>query len=158
MSKFFIYATLFVFAATNWGCRDSNNSKDSTQVSKMDDECLPIINSFFDKIKSGGYVKAMDDLLNSNTNIDQSDSSVTDLKEKFGRINSLSGEYIGYKILKKKSLDRDISIYSCLVKYQKKFYRYVFIFYMPEKEVKIYKFLFDDNLDIELEESLKLYI
>lgn len=49
------------------------------------------------------------------------------------------------------------SIYSFLVKYEKKFYRFIFTFYNTGTKIKIYKFSYDDVLDLELEESLKLY-
>jgi hypothetical protein len=59
--------------------------------------------------------------------------------------------------LKKRFMNDDIGMYSYLAKYDKKFYRFVFMFYNNGKTVKLYKFLFDDNIDLELEESLKFY-
>jgi hypothetical protein len=39
-----------------------------------------------------------------------------------------------------------------------KIYRLTFSFYNNDLAVKIYKFSFDDVIDIEMEESLKLYV
>jgi hypothetical protein len=124
----------------------------------MDTVCVPVIDGFFKTVESGNYKGAIDELLSSNENIQLKDSGTIDMKNKFSAINELSGTYRGKSLLKKKSIQGDIAIYSYLVKYDKKFYRFVFEFYNNGVKTKIYKFLFDDNLEIELEESLKLYI
>jgi len=64
---------------------------------------------------------------------------------------------MGYKLLLKRSIHDKIIIYSYLVMYIVKFYRFVFIFYKPNEVIYPYKFIFDDTLEFELEESLKLY-
>ena len=124
----------------------------------LDRQCLPQIESFFDGMKNGKYEQSIDILLKSNTEIDLNDSSTLDLIRKFRKMNQFSGKYIQYKILKQKKIENDIAIYSCLVKYEIKFYRFVFIFYRPTDKATIYKFIFDDSVDIELEESLKMYL
>ena len=60
--------------------------------------------------------------------------------------------------MRKKLLEDDLGVYSYLVRYEKKFYRFVFVFYNNSKAVKIYRFSFDDTIDIELEEAIKLYV
>jgi hypothetical protein len=101
---------------------------------------------------------AMDDLLSSNENIDLKDSSTIVLKDKFSNINRFSGAYRGNSLIKKKSINDDIAVYSYLAKYDKKFYRFVFVFYNNGVKTKIYKFMFDDTAELEIEESLKLYM
>jgi hypothetical protein len=119
---------------------------------------LTATKTFFNRIGTPDYAAALDSLLLSNKNIDFTDSATTKLKEGFKNINELSGKYLGYKLLKKRIVLDDIAIYSYLVKYEKKFYRFIFIFYNTGAKVNIYKFAYDDVLDLELEESLKLYV
>ena len=117
-----------------------------------------MIDSFFQKVESKNYNAAIDDLLSSNENIDLRDSATIALKGKFSSINQFSGAYRGNSLIKKKSLNDDIAVYSYLAKYDKKFYRFVFVFYNNGLKTKIYKFLFDDTAELEIEESLKLYM
>jgi hypothetical protein len=136
-------------------CKSSDNA-DST--GKFDTVCIPAIDSFFQKIESKNYNAAIDDLLSSNENIDLKDSSTIALKGNFSIINQVSGIYRGKSLLKKKSINDDIAVYSYLAKYDKKFYRFIFVFYNNGIKTKIYKFLFDDTAELEIEESLKLYM
>ena len=123
----------------------------------LDSECISIIESFFHQTEIGSYTNALDSLLLSNRNIDFSDSATVKLREGFKTINELSGKYINFNLLKKRIVKNDIAIYAYLVKFEKKFYRYEFIFYKPRNSTVIYKFAYDDILDLELEESIKLY-
>ncbi len=59
--------------------------------------------------------------------------------------------------MKERFVRDDIGVYVYMVKYEKKFYRFTFMFYNNGISVRLYKFLFDDNIDIELEESLRFY-
>jgi hypothetical protein len=125
--------------------------------SNIDKSAIPLIDSFFKNIETKDPTNALGALLASNPNIDLKDSASLNLKNSFVLINEASGPYRGYRLLKKRFMDDDIGIYSYLAKYDKKFYRFVFMFYNNGKSVKLYKFLFDDNIDLELEESLKFY-
>jgi hypothetical protein len=124
----------------------------------IDTKSIELVNSFFGKVKSGNYANALDELLGQNTNIDLKDSLTLSLKNKFSNINEYSGKFISYRLLLKKSLSNDLGVYSYIVKYDKKFYRFLFTFYNNESSVNIYKFSFDDTLDFEIEESLRLYL
>lgn len=125
--------------------------------SKLDGECVPQIDKFFDQMTKKNYDSALDSLLSSNKFINTRDSNALVLRQQFKFINEFAGPYIAYKLIKKRNINDDIGVYSYLVKYEKKFYRFVFIFYRATDKPKIYKFLFDDSMDVELEESLKLY-
>jgi len=126
-------------------------------ASKMDKIAAPIIEAFFAKVASGESDNAIATLLSGNPNIDQNDSSVIDLRNKFDIISNAVGEFRGKSLIKKRSLNEEVSVYSYLAKYEKKFYRFWFMFYNNGSKITIYKFRFDDDLDAELEESLKLY-
>ncbi len=60
--------------------------------------------------------------------------------------------FSSYRLIGEKKIGNDIATYS------KRLYRFTFMFYNNDKTIKLYKFVFDDNMDVELEESLKLYL
>ena len=128
-----------------------------TRTNIIDKTALPLINSFFKNIRIKGASFALDEMISSNPNIDKKDSSTIDLESKIVSINEQSGAFMGYRLLKERILVDNIGIYSYLVKYEKKFYRFIFTFYNNGNTIKLYKFLFDDDLDVELEGSLKFY-
>ena len=145
------WVLILIFFITT-GC-SSQSSKNN-----IEKDSAPLINSFFQTIKNQEAASALDILLKSNPNIDIEDSATLHLKSSFVIINQASGVFMGYRLLKKRFIEDDIGIYSYLAKYEKKFYRFVFMFYNNGDHIKLYKFLFDDNLDVELEESLKYYL
>jgi hypothetical protein len=134
------------------------SSCNTRQNTKLDSVSSSAIDIFFGKIEAKEYKNAVDDLLSSNEYITQKDSSTIAMKSRFATLNEISGPYRGRSLLKKKRINDDLIIYSYLAKYDKKFYRFVFEFYNNGVETKIYKFQFDDTLEIELEESVKLYM
>lgn len=115
------------------------------------------IQSFFSAIGKGDS-SAMITLLKQNDNIDLTDSLTIDLLNKFDFMNQNSGTFISDTLLRKKTLNNDVGVYCYLAKYEKKFYKFTFVFYNNGKEVKIYRFSFDESIDIELEEGIKLYV
>jgi hypothetical protein len=134
------------------------NSCKTSKVSSFDHFSANKIEDFFTRVSTSDYIGALDSLLVSNQFIDFTDSATIKLRESFKTINELSGQYFGHTLLKKRVIHDDISIYSYLAKYEKKFYRFVFIFYKRGNHVNIYKFSFDDEISLELEESIKLYV
>ena len=129
-----------------------------SESNALESETTPVLNIFFENIKSGNFKKALPMLLSQNGNINLEDSSTVKLLNSFNSINEISGPFMGYSLLKSKAIGNDLAIYSYLVKYENKFYRFLFLFYNNNKQTKIYKFSFDDNIDLDLEESLKLYV
>jgi hypothetical protein len=123
----------------------------------IDNNTLPVITSFFEKVRIGDSDSAIIQLLSTNSNINLLDSATLNLEQKFKEVNQISGGLIQYELLKKRYIKDDIAIYSYLAKYEKRFFRFIFIFYNNNRSIKLYKFLFDDDLDLELENSLKLY-
>ena len=119
---------------------------------------MPEIQSFFNNIKKSEVNLALDQLLSSNPNLILDDSATQIMKNRFNYINQVAGAFMGATLLKKRYINDDIGIYSYLSKYEKKFYRFVFIFYNNGKNVKLYQFTFDDDLVVELEASLKYYL
>ncbi|HYF31804.1 MAG TPA: hypothetical protein VD993_11855 [Chitinophagaceae bacterium] len=138
-------------------CNSSDNGKASTKL-RLDKDCVPIIERFFARIQSAKHKEAIDSLLLSNPYINFNDSLAVDLRQKFNDINEYSGKYWGYKLIKKREIEGDVAIYSYLVKYEKKFYRFIFIFYKASDVTRLYKFSYNDMIDLELEEALRLHI
>lgn len=138
------------------GCSNKITSSNNSN-SALEKKCIPVIEAFFSDISNGTPEVAVDNLLLSNSFINKSDSTILELKNKFILINKLSGKFVGYTLLKKREISNDLAIFSYLSKYETKFYRFVFLFYNNGSDVRIYKFMFDSVLDIEIEESLKLY-
>jgi len=149
MLQFFLLLTLCSCAQQ---LKKDNNSK------YLVSQIQPVIDGFFENIQKDKYQFAIDELLNKNENIDSKDSLTISLKKKFIGINESSGKFMSKRLLRSKQLDDDLGVYTYLVKYEKKFYRFVFVFYNNGNIVKIYRFSFDDVIDIELEEALKLYV
>jgi hypothetical protein len=149
------YWRIFLISSLFLSCKNANSSDSN---SKLDSICIPVIDSFFQKIQTGNYKAAIDDLLTSNENIDLNDSETIAMKSKFSVINTLAGPYRGESLLKKRVINDDVGVYSYLAKYDKKFYRFIFVFYNNGIKTRIYKFLFDDTAELEMEESLKLYM
>lgn len=149
------YFKILVIVCFIAGCRSADSVGGS---SKLDKICIPIIDSFFQKIDSKNYNAAINDLLSSNENIDLRDSATISLKAKFSSINEVSGAFRGNSLIRKRNINDDIVAYSYLVKYDMKFYRFLFVFYNNGVRTRIYKFMFDDSVEAEMEESLKLYM
>lgn len=123
----------------------------------LDESAMPLINAFFKTLQEKKPMAGLEELLGANPNINPKDSATLNLKNSFQFINEASGSFMGFRLLKKRSLENDLIIYSYLAKYDKKFYRFVFMFYNNGSNTKLYKFLFDDDLDEELEGSLRFY-
>jgi hypothetical protein len=130
--------TLFIVISI--GC---NSQPPSVMIEKI---ATPIIDSFFSSIKAGRVKDAMEKLIESNPNFDKNDSTTISLIQNLVATNDASGSYMGNRLLKKRLLGDDIGLYIYLVKYEKRFYRFVFTFYNNGKTVKLNKFQFDDYL------------
>lgn len=149
MLQFFLLLTL---------CSCGQQVKKDNSSKYLESQVQPIVDNFFENVQKAKYANAIEDLLNKNENIDLQDSLTIILKKKFIAINESSGKFMSKRLLRSKQLDDDLGVYTYLVKYEKKFYRFVFIFYNNGNQVKIYRFSFDDVIDVELEEAIKLYV
>jgi hypothetical protein len=147
----FIKALNVIFFIFMISCKTSHKNN------VLDNQSALTIDDFFKKVEAGEHKLALQNLLSQNEDIVLKDSATINLIGKFNYVNEMSGKYIGNQLLKKRLINSDIAMYSYLVKYERKFYRFLFEFYNNGNGGKIYKFKFDDNLDLEMEESIKLY-
>lgn len=127
----------------------------STNSAEIEKVANTMVTEFFNNQKNGDTA-SLTKLLKHG--FDLTDSSTLDLLSKFRYINTASGDYVSYKLLRKKLLNDDLGIYTYLVKYINRFYRFTFVFYNNEHTVKLFRFSFDQTPDIELEEGIKLYV
>ncbi len=91
----FVFAINLVFA-----CTSSSNSNSKPSI--IEEKAIPVMQSFFDSIKAGGYKIALVNLLKTNKNIDLEDSMTLILKKRFENLNESAGRYKSYNILRKK--------------------------------------------------------
>jgi len=148
--------SFFLLLVITYSCSERRNKNNNSEY--LDNQSRPVIETFFNNIGDGKIDIALENLLSRNENIDLQDSATINLKNKFETIYKYSGKFIGKKLIRQKNLNDDLGIYVYLVKFEKKFYRFIFTFYNNGTQTKIYKFSFDDTIDSELEESIKLYI
>ena len=137
-------------------CSDNKSpSIPVVQASSMDKYCTSVIDTFLNQLKLKDS-NAINNFLPSDGSV--SDSAIYALRNSTIRMNQLSGNFLEHKLIKKRFILDDIAAYSYLMKYERKFYRAVFIFYKPIDKPKIYKFDLEEGFEIELQESLKLYM
>jgi hypothetical protein len=122
----------------------------------IDKNAEPFIDSFFKSMRSKGAATAIEKLFSANTHFDVDTPAAINLKRQLISIHEESGRFMSYRLMKKRFLDDDLGVYNYLVKYEKNFFRFVFTFYNNGNSIRLYKFLFDDNIDAELERSVRL--
>ncbi len=145
--KYILYFSILIALGCN-----SQSSK-----SRIESKTMPIIDSFFNRVSNKEYSNAFDELLKSNPDINIEDSLTVESKKNFLYINNVAGVFIEYHLLKKRFISEDIAVYTYLAKYEKKYFRFFFMFYNNGKIIQLYKFRFDDDLASELEASLQYY-
>lgn len=115
-----------------------------------------IIEKFFQDYEEGAPATALDNLYANLPWSDRIQDDIEKLKMQFTGLQSLVGAYIGYDLITQKSMADRLSIYSYLVRFERQPVRFVFEFYRPKDKWGLYGFSYDDNLDEELEEVIKL--
>ena len=136
----------------------SCQSENSQAENAVDISAKAVIEPFLNSLKERDVTHSLEKLLANNNNIRIDDSVTLDLKRKFIHIHENSGAYSSFRLVKAKRVGDDIAVYSYLVKYSEKFYRFIFMFYNNGHSVRLYKFSFDDSMAVEMEESLKYYL
>lgn len=155
MQRNIFFTCLFFYLMILIGC--GQKPSDGKLNSLLEKKSGTIIQNFFGEMKTGKYQIAISSLLDNNEFISQEDSSTIFLLRKFNYINSVSGKFIDYRLIRSKDIGTDVGVYSYLAKYEKKFYRFLFVFYNNGNSVRLFEFSFDDSVTEELKESVKLY-
>lgn len=113
-----------------------------------------IVNAFFSKYEKD-KMEALNYLFSSNKWMDKSKEQIDNLKNQLIGTTQLLGEYYGYELLAKKKVNQ-LELHTYFVKYDRQPLRFTILFYKPNDKWRLQNFSFDDNLDGELEETLRI--
>ena len=116
---------------------------------------LSIIDSFFKKYKDDGTGPAIDYLFGTNKYFTNAPGIAT-LKVKLDSLRQTAGTYLGKELIAQRSASPSLYFYSVLVKNEILPIRFTFMFYKPQNEWVLYRFKYDDQMDVELEEAGKI--
>jgi hypothetical protein len=114
-----------------------------------------IIDAFFKKYKEDGAGPAIDYLFATNKYFTNS-AGIEQLKAKIDSLRQAIGNYAGKELIVQKSASPSLVLYSYLVKHEMQPLRFTFIFYKAQNEWVLYRFKYDDQMDVELEEGGKI--
>lgn len=113
-----------------------------------------ITNEFF-KLYSIDPMKAFDYAFATNIWMERNQDAVDNLKNQYGNLLALIGQYHGYELITEKSIGERLKLLSFMVKYERQPIRLTFILYKPHKTWQVQNLKYDDKLDEELEEAAR---
>lgn len=114
-----------------------------------------IIENFFKKYKSSGADSAVDYLFSTNKYFNNP-AGIMQLKARLDSMRASLGDYIGKELIVQKTASPSLVLYSYLVKNEIQPVRFTFIFYKPHNDWVFYRFLYDDQMDMEMEDAAKI--
>jgi hypothetical protein len=114
-----------------------------------------LIDAFFKKYKDDGTGPAIDYLFGTNKLFDNN-TGINVLKAKLDSLRQSIGKYLGKDLITQKNAGNSLVLYSYLVKHENSPVRFTFIFYKAQNDWVLYRFKYDDQMDIELEEGAKI--
>ena len=113
-----------------------------------------IIDNFFKKYKTSPD-SAVDYLFGTNKYF-SNPAGIAQLKAKLDSMHEALGAYSGKELIVQKMASPSLILYSYLVKHDVQPIRFTFIFYRPHSDWVFYRFLFDDQMDLEMEDGAKI--
>ena len=113
-----------------------------------------IIDGFFKKYKTSAD-SAVDYLFGTNKYF-SNPAGIAQLKAKLDSMRMSLGVYVGHELIVQKTASPSLILYSYLVKHEIQPVRFTFIFYRPHSDWVFYRFLFDDQMDLEMEDGAKI--
>jgi hypothetical protein len=114
-----------------------------------------IIEGFFKRYKTQGPDSAVDYLFSTNKYF-SNPRGIALLKAKLDSLHQSLGDFIGRELIVQKNASPSLVLYSYIVKHEIQPVRFTFIFYKPHNDWVFYRFLFDDQMDLELEDGAKI--
>jgi hypothetical protein len=129
----------------------------ATSLAISQDTPEQIIEKFFQDYQIEKPENALDMLYATMPWVERIQDDLDKIKLQFAGLQTLVGEYYGYGLITKKELANSFAIYSYLVKFDRQPVRFLFEFYKPKEKWGLYSFSYDDNIDDELAEAIKLY-
>src|ERR1700712_1205655 len=79
----------------------------------------------------------------------QVNDDITAIKKNLKVTIDLDGTYYGNELIAEKNVGTNLKLMSYLLKYEKQPVRFIFIYYKPNDQWKVYTFQFNTNLDDE---------
>ncbi|GAA5040150.1 hypothetical protein GCM10011506_40310 [Marivirga lumbricoides] len=122
-----------------------------TCISQTPDD---IVKTFFSKYEQNN-MEALSYLFDSNDWMGESKEQIQNLKSQLAGTVQLLGEYYGYELLAKKKINQ-LELHTYFIKYDRQPLRFSILFYKPNDKWQLQNFSFDDTLDSELEEALRI--
>jgi hypothetical protein len=116
---------------------------------------LAIIDTFFKKYKDEGTAPAIDYLFGTNKHF-SNPVALSQLKQKLDSARQSFGQYLGKELMTQKAASASLVFYTFLVKHEIQPIRFTFMFYKPHNDWVLYRFKYDDQMDMELEEAGKI--
>jgi len=115
---------------------------------------MTYVDNFFKKYKNSPD-SAVDYLFSTNklfTNVSQ----INLLKNKLDSLQLTVGRYLGKELMVQKTPSPSLVLYSYLVKHENQPVRFTFMFYKPQNDWVLYRFNYDDQIDMELIDAAKI--
>jgi len=112
------------------------------------------IETFFKKYKTS-CDSAVDYIFSTNK-LFTNQSQINLLKSKLDSLQLSLGPFIGRELIAEKSASNSLVIYSYIVKHENQPVRFIFMFYKPHNDWELYRFNYDDGMDVEMLESVKI--
>ena len=113
------------------------------------------IETFFKKYKANPD-SAIDYIFGTNQLFARNALQINVLKMKMDSLQLSLGKYTGRELISEKSASPSLVVYSYLVKHENQPVRFTFIFYKAQNEWTLYRFNYDDAMDQELFEAVKI--
>jgi hypothetical protein len=113
------------------------------------------VETFFKKYKVSPD-SAVDYLFGTNKLFTNRTTQINVLKSKLDSLQLTLGKYTGKELLVEKSASPSLVLYSYLVKHENQPVRFTFIFYKSSNEWSLYRFNYDDQMDVEMFEAAKI--
>ena len=112
------------------------------------------IETFFKKYKTSPD-SAIDYIFGTNK-LFATNPQITILKNKLDSLEFSLGKYEARELIAQKSSSPSLVLYSYLVKHENQPIRFTFIFYKAQNDWALYRFNYDDQMDLELFEAAKI--
>ncbi len=113
------------------------------------------IETFFKKYKVSPD-SAIDYIFGTNKLFARNASQINALKAKMDSLQFTLGKYTGKELISQRSASPSLVIYSYLAKHENQPIRFTFIFYKAQNDWSLYRFNYDDAMDLELFEAVKI--
>lgn len=113
------------------------------------------IDGFFKRYKASPD-SAIDYIFGTNKLFARNTSQISVLKMKIDSLQLSLGKYTGKELISERSASPSLVIYSYLVKHENQPVRFTFIFYKAQNDWALYRFNFDDSMDQEMFEAVKI--